>query len=471
MKQSNGPQSLQLHSLPSSSIQQGRAIDWDRYSSKSYLHFDQPINIEKIKDKIEDPQWVSKYSFYPFMHFSLVMKRFRMKDGVKQKDPKERAIFYAAHKDQFIYKYYGDLLNNAYNEYAKKSGIDDVAIAYRNNKGKSNIDFSYEVFDFILKTEESYILAIDFKSFFDTIAHKPLKQNIQRVLNTDMLEEDWYKVYRNTTKFSYVHIQDYEEFLKDKYDIKYFKKCRKDKNKGLKITPAEFRNFKKRETIVSAGSSGHRKVIQRNGKSYGIPQGSGMSAVCSNVLLIDFDYDLLEWARNNSGLYRRYSDDLILVIPGAVSKQRRAEIDDELEAIFSRYESLGLEIQKEKTVKRLYKDREITNENSEKSSLDYLGFVLDGRQVRLREKSLFKYYSRAYKKVKVSNKISLATGTPPPVRDLYNLYTHLGWRHRGYGNFITYAYKAHKKMKKLKVQSHIRDQVKRHWHKINKRLL
>ena len=203
MKQSNGPQSLQLHSLPSSSIQQGRAIDWDRYSSKSYLHFDQPINIEKIKDKIEDPQWVSKYSFYPFMHFSLVMKRFRMKDGVKQKDPKERAIFYAAHKDQFIYKYYGDLLNNAYNEYAKKSGIDDVAIAYRNNKGKSNIDFSYEVFDFILKTEESYILAIDFKSFFDTIAHKPLKQNIQRVLNTDMLEEDWYTVYRNTTKFSY----------------------------------------------------------------------------------------------------------------------------------------------------------------------------------------------------------------------------------------------------------------------------
>ena len=40
-----------------------------------------------------------------------------------------------------------------------------------------------------------------------------------------------------------------------------------------------------------------------------------MSAVCSNIYLIDFDQELKEWAESHNALYRRYCDDLILVIP------------------------------------------------------------------------------------------------------------------------------------------------------------
>lgn len=47
-----------------------------------------------------------------------------------------------------IYKYYGDLLNDAYNDYVQGCQIDDVATAYPNNKnGYSNIHFAKEIFE------------------------------------------------------------------------------------------------------------------------------------------------------------------------------------------------------------------------------------------------------------------------------------------------------------------------------------
>jgi hypothetical protein len=58
MKQSNRPR--QLHSLPSSS-----KIDWSKYETKYYLHFDERVDIEHVKDKIQDPDWVSSRAFLP----------------------------------------------------------------------------------------------------------------------------------------------------------------------------------------------------------------------------------------------------------------------------------------------------------------------------------------------------------------------------------------------------------------------
>lgn len=37
--------------------------------------------------------------------------------------------------------------------------------------------------------------------------------------------------------------------------------------------------------------------------------------MCSNIYLIDFDKKINDYVKANNGLYRRYCDDLIIVIP------------------------------------------------------------------------------------------------------------------------------------------------------------
>lgn len=153
MNGSNGPRGL--HDLPSSS-----KINWTKFKKKNYLHFDKRVDImkdERMQAKIQDPTWIASYAFLPSIHFKIVHKKYvTLKNETggkfKKKDKKPREIYYAAHKDSLIYKYYGDLLNDAYNDYSSKNSINNIAVAYRNNKrGKNNIDFAYEVFDFLKK--------------------------------------------------------------------------------------------------------------------------------------------------------------------------------------------------------------------------------------------------------------------------------------------------------------------------------
>ncbi|GGE79608.1 reverse transcriptase domain-containing protein [Priestia taiwanensis] len=459
MKQSKGPR--QLHNLSSSS-----EVNWSKYKQKNYLHFDERIKIEHMKSNIQDPNWIASYAFLPSIHFEIVFNKYITitevddqgnKSKRKEKKGKVRKIFYAAHKDSYIYKYYGDLLNNAYNIYARDNGINDIAVAYRNNKkGKNSVDFAFEVFDYLFEQKQAMIISIDFTSFFDKISHKTLKRNIKRVLNVESFSEDWYKVFKNLTKYTYINKTDIDEFLKNKYGVKKFKKLRL----ANIMEPKEFREFKKGRLEV-------------NREPIGIPQGSGMSAVCSNVHLIDFDAELMKWARqkNVHSRYRRYCDDMILIIPLSTEELDNFDkIKEELLDLVHKYRDDGLIIQGEKTEIRLYKDGEILNEQLKPATLDYLGFVTSGKIMQIREKSLFNYYSRAYRKAKTSKRISLATKRPGPKKELYDLYTHLGHSYQGYGNFVSYAYKAHLKMSRLKSHSLIRRQVKRHWYKVHKRL-
>lgn len=458
MNRSNGPRGL--HDPLSFS----NNINFNTYKVKKYLHFDKRINIaddKHMQNNIQDAAWISSYAFLPYIHFKIEFEKYSKVPSEEGHHIKKkiREIYYAAHKDSYIYKYYGDLLNDKYNEYAIDNRIDDIAVAYRNNKkGQNNIHFAFEVFDFLLKQESAIIIALDFTSFFDKINHQSLKSKMQRVLQVDELPEDWYKVYRSITRYAYIEKDEVDNFLLNTYGKE---KLRRVRCKLPQImNTKEFRIFKKGKVKV-------------NKSREGIPQGSGISAVCSNVHLIDFDRAILEWCKNHhpDTLYRRYCDDLIIVIPFENPNEGNLEsIKSEILNKVEVYEEDGLIIQEKKTELRFYKNEEIFNENGEESSLDYLGFVLRNKQIRIREKSLFKYYYRAYRKAKVSKKIAKKTNRPGPKKDLYNLYTHLGHRYMGYGNFNAYAKKAHEVMKGLPYKSQIKKQVKNHWTRIHKKL-
>lgn len=175
--------------------------------------------------------------------------------------------------------------------------------------------------------------------------------------------------------------------------------------------------------------------------------------------------------KSADAMYRRYCDDLIVVIPieGEGSNEFNA-IRDELFNIIRKYKPDGLIVQPEKTEIRLWNGTEILNEQMKPSKIDYLGFVTDGQMIQLREKSLFNYYTRAYRKAKTVKRIEYATKRPGSKRSLYDLYTHLGFDYKDRGNFITYAYKAHNKMSKLPIQSLIKKQIVRHWGRIHKKI-
>ena len=145
--------------------------------------------------------------------------------------------------DGYIFKYYGDLLNNKYNEICANKGIDNVSLAYRNNKeGQNNIHFAAEVIQFITDQQQAFIFVSDFKSYFDNLDHAILKGKLISALGkSQMLSNDWWNVFKHITKYSWVEKSDIARDL--------------ERTKGKKIgdntsgerffTPAEFREVSK----------------------------------------------------------------------------------------------------------------------------------------------------------------------------------------------------------------------------------
>lgn len=72
---------------------------------------------------------------------------------------------------------------------------------------------------------------------------------------------------------------------------------------------------------------------------YGIPQGSSMSALLSNIYMIPFDLKIKKLAEEVGGMYRRYSDDIIFVC----SKDHRNEVQEKIKsAILERGDNLKI---------------------------------------------------------------------------------------------------------------------------------
>ena len=69
-----------------------------------YTHFDRRISLESCFEYISSPQKVSHHGFYPFIHHILKSRKVKA-------EPKKRNIYYAAHMDSWIYRYYAYLIN------------------------------------------------------------------------------------------------------------------------------------------------------------------------------------------------------------------------------------------------------------------------------------------------------------------------------------------------------------------------
>lgn len=310
-----------------------------------------------------------------------------------------------------------------------------------------------EAFEFICKCDTAYVFVGDFSNFFDKLDHKYLKETIKDVLNKQELNSAEYAIYKNITHFTYVEANDIESFKgKSRAEMRELDKY---------FDTEEFQTFKSR-------------YLNKNPNDYGIPQGSSISAVYANVYMIHFDKMMNDFATSNGGFYRRYCDDIVMVIPCLEEKIKDESYKDIAKKIFSIKDQIkNLELNEDKTEQFFYNKGRLEVITGNSSLINYLGFTFDGKDVRIREKSLFKFYNRAYKKIKKVNisksKMYFIAGK----KAVYKSYTHLGntKSRKTYGNFLTYAYKAQKIFESSDyLTCSIRRQVKGHWNKINNRL-
>lgn len=272
--------------------------EWKKKNSgvKSYAHFDKRVSIDQVWDYITSTQKVSKHSFYPFIHYQKRFIKYSKQSGVK---PKERELCYSAHIDRCIYQYYGFILNQLYNERVEKDGFSDSTAAYRDNLKKSSIHFAKRAYDFIRTQEACYVIVGDFTHFFDSLDHKYLKKQLCGLLNCKELPTDYYAVFKNITKYA-------------KWDLNDLLKLN-----GLADTPEGIKTLNNQAQVLTLSDfkSHKSQFVVSNKESFGIPQGSAISAVLSNVYMLEFDKQIRQYVNTYGGMYMRYSDDFIIALP------------------------------------------------------------------------------------------------------------------------------------------------------------
>lgn len=379
----------------------------------NYVHFDFRTGLDRCVNYITDPQKVSVHAFYPFIHFTKIIKR--VKNGHKA-DPKEREIYYASYIDSWIYRYYSYLINEKYNEYLAQTGLSSVSVAYRTNLSKNNIHLAYEAFSFIKKAEVSYVMIGDFTNFFDSLDHAYLRKSLCSLLEVNELAPDFYAVFKSVTKF---HFFDLQKLLSIRHldDSKKGRRALKSLNRIL--SPKELRQFK--NLIESNPNSG-----------FGIPQGSPISAVFANIYMIQADMAINKVVLTYGGLYMRYSDDFIVVLPN-LSKEEFAFIYESIKSVIYSIPRLNLKEEKTKLFyvtksKAISVNSEFTQMPDTKDIIDFLGFSFDGTCVRVKDKTVSKYYHRLNRKIKTISKNGGISpkGKKISCKNLYEKYSYKG---------------------------------------------
>ena len=386
--------------------------------TKPYAHFDLRVSLSmpSIRKYVMDRTKIVTHSFYPFIHFEKKNSRYGKK-GPK----KPRELYYCSHLDRCVYQRYAFLLNYQYNIWACENNIDDVAIAYRDKLGKYNIDFAKDAFDAIRSFPQCFILVGDFTNFFDNLEHQYLKKMMCEVLGVERLPQDYFSVFKNITRFS---SWDWKDIVKAAGENIAERGVRKKINsKETLLTKEQFQK--------------NKKDIKKNISGVGVPQGAPISAVLSNIYMIKFDKDIKRYVTSKGGIYMRYSDDFIIVLP----YERDAEIADFTSYIFSYVESMKglIDLQKEKTSCYTYKD-EVIYEGDQPSSINYLGFLFDGKNIRIRPRAITKYYYRMRRKAHTIGRSNWTSskGRRISAKELYSIYS----RNDEKQTFIDYARKA-----------------------------
>lgn len=409
----------------------------DPLRPRSYLHFDERPPRAVLEALVSNPEKVAHWQFHPLLCTNIKSKKIKSKNRLLrtfQTKEKPRLICYASHHDAALYAAYAQQLNKAYEHLIQSLGFDTCITAFRSSTGRCNIHFAYECFEWIKANSPCVALAFDISGFFDTLDHKILKKTWSEVLGVGHLPKDHYALFRSLTRFSLVE--------RDKaYAAFEISKHNPWANGRKRVCTAE--QFRKR--IAQPG------LILTNKEEYGIPQGTPISAVLSNIYMLDFDRQLSQFIVDRGGLYRRYCDDILCVVSESYAAETKVEVERLIKFV-------KLTIQPEKLDEVAFDKDGIASK-----ALQYLGLTFDGQRVLLRPSGIGRFYSRmragvrvaGHARRKAAERQGIAKAKLPIRRaKLYRQYSYRGRR-----NFLTYAMRA----AKITDSKPIKSQVSRHW--------
>lgn len=482
------------------------------FKLKPYPHIGLPFSFA-------DRRWIGKYvsnsealashAFSPFIHREIVTRKFRKQtDGSGTKTPlripgkKIRDIYYSSHLDSFVYSYYAINIQELYEQTLTKFSISRCVTAYRSipleiksskQRNKCNIDFAYDVFNYIrnCSNENLTVITYDIKSFFDTLDHKHLKRQWREVIGSGLdLPPDHYNIFRSLTKFSYVNEKEIFREFKSAIFVEtpsgIVKQRAVDRRKYLKEKNAiAFCQTRDLEVLRAKNYIKSNKRSESGGelRNKGIPQGSPISAVLANIYMLPFDKACNDFL-GTSGIYRRYSDDIIIVCDSKKADAIKAHIHEQIAGV-----NLEIQTDKTQTFKLLksgarYKCFKTKDgiESNQASSFEYLGFTFNGEKAYLKCSSIAKYYRKMKRGMKRAKFFSThnKTSTKGEIfkARLYKRFTYKGAERRRifkrkpgttdewmvtkryeWGNYLSYVDMA------ARIMNHngIRNQLKRHW--------
>lgn len=441
----------------------------NNFKLKTYPHLDTifhfPKRKEEVKILLSDPDTFNKHSFVPFLKTLQKTPRYRYQqtEGHYDLETKIRPIAFASHFDSYIYSFYAHALNHHYQKRIRKEGYDSVVLAYRNDlEGQCNIQFAKEAFDAVRQmintNGECSVIALDIKGYFDNIDHQTLKKQWLELICEDTLPKDQYKVFKSLTTYSYIN---YNSFLKH-FNIN-LKKYKKEHGTGvhsiLSLIPCinskhTFKNKMKllrERNLITFNSEFDEEKRKRIRKTRGIPQGSPMSAILSNIYLMDFDKEIHTKSIKENFTYRRYCDDILIIcnplkvnylkdyVMSLINEKYKLTIQDRKTDVV---DFKDFQVGKIRSFKRKYaEDQEkflplpATSENFK--NLQYLGFEFNGQNIYIRSSSLSRYFRKMKARIVKTVSMSYSKNNKSDTifkQQLYSRYSHIGKR-----NFITYA--------------------------------
>lgn len=422
---------------------------------KGYAHFDKRVSLKNkfVQKLVCDQDWVKHHGFFPLIKYTIKTNNTNRNYLIGMGFPlvitpcgfykKDRDIFYASHLDNCIYQRYAYLINKAYLEYINAHDFAQAVAGYRSDLGLSNIDFAKQVFDFIQQqTEDVVIIRGDFYDFFNSLNHDYLKNKLCRVLGTK-LPADYYAVFRSVIQYDYVN---YTEVLEEFVYTRHKTDAKKDLNKRDSITSINaFHQFKKHHIFSHSGGTG-------------IPQGVAISPILSNVYMIDFDKTVNRIVKLLDGMYLRYSDDFIIIIPihNTISTTTSTPSDSLhilekagqyinmlLDEIIKTDIGLNLNLDKthcmvlQQNQHQLYAIDNIIEKYlpgfseispyicNDPCYLDFLGFRFDGKNIKVHPHIITNYYKRLRQKALtiVKNNWKSPKGNRISAKNLYRMYS------------------------------------------------
>lgn len=379
--------------------------DCSWFTPRSYRHFDRQVG-RSFAVKVTLPEFVEQHAFSPLIHYVKSEKRYKPLDQKTKR--KERPIMFASHRDACILSYYAWLLNTDLEKAYAAQGIGDNVIAYR-ALGRGNYHFASDVYRFASANAPVAILAYDVTKFFDTLDHSLLKARLRTLLEVETLSGDWFKVFRYMTKFRFVMLDD------------------------LRAHPPILLSLqrKTRDPIATIAEVKNASIaIHGNPNAFGIPQGTPISAAFSNLYMLDFDIAMSAFCSSIGALYRRYSDDILVVCQLPHARDVEVKIEDLLAAN-------ALQISRDKTEVSEFDPANVVL--ASRRAAQYLGFTFHQQGAAIRPSSLSRQWRKMRKGFRRTREVAekaIAQGkaTKAFTRKLRRRFTSVATR-----NFSSYA--------------------------------